>query len=59
MRIEPDSHRFFILSNLIELRSVALCALKKGRSMLDFTILMLGLALFVLSVGYAFACDRL
>jgi hypothetical protein len=27
--------------------------------MLDFVMLALGLALFALTVGYAFACDRL
>jgi len=27
--------------------------------MLDFILLALGLAFFALSIGYAFACDRL
>jgi hypothetical protein len=39
----------------------ARCAASDGRSiqMLDLTLLALGLAFFVLTVGYAYACDRL
>jgi hypothetical protein len=31
----------------------------KEHSMLDFIMLALGLGFFALSVGYAYACDRL
>jgi hypothetical protein len=31
----------------------------KARPMLDLGLLMSGLAFFALSIGYAFACDRL
>jgi hypothetical protein len=33
--------------------------LRKGATMLDVILLGLGLAFFALSIGYAFACDRL
>jgi hypothetical protein len=33
--------------------------LRKGAIMLDVILLALGLAFFALSIGYAFACDRL
>ncbi|WIG53564.1 MAG: hypothetical protein OJF48_004484 [Afipia sp.] len=32
---------------------------RKEHSMLDVIMLALGLGFFVLSVGYAYACDRL
>jgi hypothetical protein len=37
------------------------CAAPDGRSieMLDLILLALGLGFFVLSIGYAYACDRL
>jgi hypothetical protein len=31
----------------------------KGATMLDVILLALGLGFFVLSIGYAYACDRL
>jgi hypothetical protein len=31
----------------------------KGATMLDVILLALGLGLFVLSIAYAYACDRL
>jgi hypothetical protein len=31
----------------------------KGATMLDVILLALGLIFFVLSIGYAYACDRL
>jgi hypothetical protein len=31
----------------------------RERSMFDIVVLALGLGLFALSVGYAYACDRL
>jgi len=59
-----DSHRFFIIPNLIEP-----CAgiswktrsdtFERGAIMLDVILLALGLAFFALSIGYAYACDRL
>jgi preprotein translocase subunit SecG len=33
--------------------------LKGSNAMLDLTLLALGLVFFVLSIGYAYACDRL
>jgi SNF family Na+-dependent transporter len=33
--------------------------LRKGATMLDVILLALGLAFFALSIGYAYACDRL
>lgn len=35
------------------------CRAAKEHSMLDFVMLALGLGFFVLSVGYAYACDWL
>lgn len=32
---------------------------RKEHPMLDFIMLALGLGFFILSVGYAYACDRL
>jgi hypothetical protein len=32
---------------------------RKGLRMLDIALLSLGLVLFALSLGYAYACDRL
>jgi SNF family Na+-dependent transporter len=32
---------------------------EKGATMLDVILLALGLAFFALSIGYAYACDRL
>jgi len=33
--------------------------LKGSKAMLDVILLALGLVFFVLSIGYAYACDRL
>lgn len=35
------------------------CASLRSIPMLDLVVLALGLGLFVVSVGYAYACDRL
>jgi hypothetical protein len=37
----------------------AICAPKREHPMLDLVMLAIGLGFFVLTVGYAFACDRL
>ena len=64
MYLRRDSHRFFIVPNLIaglhgsfDRRRAPY--LRKGAIMLDVILLALGLAFFALSIGYAFACDRL
>jgi len=55
-----DSHRFFILSHLIDVSLHRITRFSKGSTaMLDVILLALGLAFFVLSIGYAYACDRL
>jgi hypothetical protein len=62
--LNRDSHRFFIVPNLVErlprkfLWKLA-AHLCKGATMFDVILLALGLAFFVLSIGYAYACDRL
>jgi len=33
--------------------------ISRGATMLDVILLALGLGFFVLSIGYAYACDRL
>jgi hypothetical protein len=44
----------------LNVRSTAQCAFEKGAdTMLDLLLLGLGFVLFVLSVGYAYACDWL
>ena len=40
-------------------RSDVVPGASKGATMLDVILLSLGLVLFVLSIGYAYACDRL
>lgn len=51
-----DSHRFFIARILFE---SSLQKTWRGATMFDLVLLALGLGLFVVSVGYAYACDRL
>ena len=53
---KQDSHRFFISHPLFE---SALHRYVKVALMLDLILLALILSLFVLSIGYAYACDRL
>lgn len=52
-----NSNRFFISRFLFgsSLRN----PLKGGVPMLDIVLLALGLGFFVISIGYAYACDRL
>jgi SNF family Na+-dependent transporter len=62
--LNRDSHRFFIVPNLIELvRTTIHLTLaptpRKGATMFDVILIALGLAFFALSIGYAYACDRL
>ena len=59
MRVDRDSHRFFILPLLLEVPVQRITRFEKERTMLDLLLLALGLALFVLSIGYVYACDRL
>jgi len=64
MHLDRDSHRFFIAPNLIAGLHGSFDwwrapYLRKGAIMLDVILLALGLAFFALSIGYAFACDRL
>jgi hypothetical protein len=40
-------------------RSICITAFEGGAVMLDVALLALGLGFFVLSIGYAYACDRL
>jgi hypothetical protein len=57
MRIRPNPHRFLIglpLSALL-LQSTLL----KGSDMFDLVLIAMGLGFFALSIGYAYACDRL
>ena len=51
-----NSHRIFIPRLLLE------SSLQKNwreQTMLDIVFLALGVGLFALSIGYAYACDRL
>ncbi len=48
-----NSYRFFIKPELVHAPA------NQGMNMLDIVLLALGLGLFVISVGYAYACDRL
>lgn len=59
MLIQSDSHRFFILRHLIEISLQRITRTRKEQPMLDVILLSLGLGLFVLSIGYTYACDRL
>jgi hypothetical protein len=54
-----DSHRFFMPRALIKKSLPSHDAYLKGATMLDVILLALGLAFFALSIGYAYACDRL
>jgi len=54
-----DSHRFFILRNLSEGSLHRIPGIRRGAIMLDVILLALGVALFALSIGYCYACDRL
>ena len=54
-----NSHRFFMSPPLIKNRSPPHDAYLKGATMLDVILLAFGLAFFALSIGYAYACDRL
>jgi len=56
MQHHHDSHRFFINQFLFE---GSLQEIGRGQTMLDIILLALGLGLFVLSIGYAYACNRL
>ena len=49
-------HRFFIARSLF---ASSLRNIRKGATMLDLLMLTVGLGLFALSIGYAYACDRL
>ena len=51
-----NSHRFFIGRNLF---ASSLRPFEREPYMLDFIMLALGLGFFALSIGYAYACDRL
>jgi hypothetical protein len=52
-----DSHRFFIVQNLIQgsLRT----PIEREQFMFDIVLLAMGIGFFVLAIGYAYACDRL
>jgi len=56
---DADSHRFFILHHLIAKPLHRTPYTWKEHAMLDVILLALGLVLFALSIGYAYACDRL
>jgi len=55
----PDSHRFFIGGRLVARPLNRIPRTGKERAVLDIILVGLALALFALSVGYAYACDRL
>jgi hypothetical protein len=57
IRINRNSHRFLTIRILFE--GLAPNYIRKGATMLDFVLLALGIGLFALSIGYAYACDRL
>ena len=65
MYLRRDSHRFFICPELNSTLAliISLAArsdtLKGSNNMLDVILLALGFAFFALSIGYAYACDRL
>jgi hypothetical protein len=50
-------HRFFIDRNLFE--SLLRTAFEREPRMFDLVLLAMGLGFFALSIGYAYACDRL
>ena len=52
-----DSHRFFILALLFDL--LLQKPLEGSTHMLDLILSLGALALFVASIGYAYACERL
>jgi hypothetical protein len=54
-----DSHRFFMSRPLIKNLLPSHDAYLKGATMLDVILLAIGFGFFVLSIGYAYACDRL
>lgn len=58
MRRNCDPHRFFILPSVFKRRSRALL-FAKGIPVLDLVLIVLAAVLFVLTIGYAYACDRL
>lgn len=51
----PELNSTIALDISLEARSDPL----KGATMLDVIVLALGVAFFALSIGYAYACDRL
>jgi hypothetical protein len=53
------SHRFFMLRHLIARSLQRIPALERSTLMLDIILIALGLGLFAMSIGYAYACDRL
>jgi hypothetical protein len=54
-----DSHRFLIRCPLIGKSLHGAHAIGRERLMLDVILLALGFVFFALSIGYAYACDRL
>ena len=56
IRRDDFPHRFFMGRNLF---ASSLQDIWRGANMLDIVLLALGLGLFVISIGYAYACDRL
>ncbi len=54
-----DSHRFFIVRHLTESSPRPLRSLEGEQNMLDVILVALGFGFFVLTIGYAYACDRL
>ena len=54
MCLNSESHRFFTLKNLLQVRSN-----QQESKMLDLLMLAIAAGLFALTVGYAAACDRL
>jgi len=57
MRRNDNSHRFLIAQRLFasSLRN----AFEREPRMFDLVLLAMGLGFFALSIGYAYACDRL
>ena len=57
IRRNDNSHRFLIGRTLFE--SSLRNGFERELCMFDFILLAMGLGFFVLSIGYAYACDRL
>ena len=58
MRLNDIPHRFFIGRNLLA-SSLRHAFFERELRMFDLVLLAMGLGFFVVSIGYAYACDKL